>query len=227
MEPERESVATVLSYLAMRRLLGFVGILMPIVLLLYSSIDKGSMSASLEVYSSISAYYYHESPLNGFFVGSMCAIGIFLVSYRGHETKCNGFLNDNVVTSIAGIAALGVAIFPTYPLPGKCSVDPCFTTLFASLHYISAVVFLVALALMSAFCFSRGGSEVDKIIYRVCGYIIFAMILLVLIICGFFYLSGNRDSFISSFPIFWPEAVAVLAFGISWLTKGHWLRTNP
>src|ERR1041384_6184420 len=54
--------------------------------------------------NSMSAAYYTH--MRNIFVGSMCAIGVFLIGYR--RTRV-----DNWLSSIAGVLALLVALFPT------------------------------------------------------------------------------------------------------------------
>jgi len=54
-------------------------------------------------------------------------------------------------------------------------------------------------------------------VYRVCGYIILACILLIGVV-SLPTVKPNVDRFM---PIFWFEALAVVAFGASWLVKGE------
>ena len=192
----------VLSYLAIRRFLGILGILLPLVLLIGGCLTDGSLR------NSISDYYHSPNPLiHGFFIGIMCAIGVFLVCYKGHDSK------DNWVASIAGIAAFGIAIFPAAQGDNKM----VFMGIpYACIHYASAAVFLIALSIMSCCLFTKGKNKfpLENTIYRVCGGIIFLMVLVV----AFILFRGVSST------IFWLESVAVWAFGISWLVKGNWLR---
>ena len=56
-------------------------------------------------------------------------------------------------------------------------------------------------------------------IYRICGYVMSLCVVLMILY------TVLPDSVVSPFtpgkPIFWLEAVAVVAFGISWLVKGE------
>jgi hypothetical protein len=56
---------------------------------------------------SLSGFYYTH--MRNLFVGAMCAMGIFFVAYRGHDTW------DNRLTNAAGAAAIFIALFPTMP----------------------------------------------------------------------------------------------------------------
>ena len=91
-----------LSYLGVRRAIGVIGILLPFVLLIGAwLIDRVGVQAS------ISDYYY--TVMRNVFVGSMCANGVFFLSYRYAKV-------DTVVSSLIGLAAIGVALFPTTPV---------------------------------------------------------------------------------------------------------------
>ncbi len=72
------------------------------------------------IQDSISSYYYTD--MRDVLVGSLWAIGVFLFSYRGYDTlegpqlrRLFGTSTDFLASSLAGICAVGVAIFPTRP----------------------------------------------------------------------------------------------------------------
>jgi hypothetical protein len=56
---------------------------------------------------SLSGFYYTH--MRNLFVGAMCAVGVFLVAYRGHDRW------DDRLTNVAGLAAICIALFPTMP----------------------------------------------------------------------------------------------------------------
>ena len=56
---------------------------------------------------SISAYYY--TPARSVFVGSLCALGVSLISYRGHSPE------EDVLLNFSGLMAFVVAMVPTVP----------------------------------------------------------------------------------------------------------------
>src|SRR5215217_9747410 len=87
------------SYLFLRRAIGFIGIALPFVLVLGKLVVDGD-----GMLTSISGYYY--SGMRDVYVGSLCAIGVFLLSYRGY-----GFIDD-IAADIAAAGAFGVALFP-------------------------------------------------------------------------------------------------------------------
>ena len=99
-----------ISYLSLRKAVGIIGVSLPVVLLLGNWLVFGC--TRLE--DSISYYYY--SGMRGVLVGSLWAIGVFLLSYRGYDTR------DQMAGRLACFFALGVALFPTAPARGTCDV---------------------------------------------------------------------------------------------------------
>jgi hypothetical protein len=98
---ENAPVPLVMSYLLMRLLIGVIAVLLPAALILVNwAIGHGFQS-------SLSGYYY--TPMRNIFIGSLCAIGVFLISYNGYD------LADRLVTDFAGLCAILVAFFPTTP----------------------------------------------------------------------------------------------------------------
>lgn len=70
-----EARSLVLSYLGLRRAVGYIGIGLPFVLLFGKLLVQGG-----PLPGSISAYYY--SDMRNVLVGALCAVAIFLISYR-------------------------------------------------------------------------------------------------------------------------------------------------
>ncbi len=189
------------SYLALRKAVGWIGILLPFVLVLGHLIifDGGGVLTNMSV-------YYHTG-MRDVFVGALCAIALFLFFYRGYDRW------DNRSADLAGLCALGVAFFPT--------VEDGTWNWTAWVHFTAAACFLVILALMSLFLFTRGDrhpTEMKKkrnLVYRVCGIVMLASLASIEIF--FLFFDGiNSDS---GFVLI-AETVTLIAFGISWLTKG-------
>lgn len=201
------SRSLVLSYLNLRRSIGVLGFTLPFVLAL-GGIWIGKES---ELAPTISHYYY--SCMGDVFVGTLCAIGVFLMSYRGPEPK------DNIAGDMACVFAIGVALFPTTPV----SSAPTFT---GGLHFAFAAAFFLTLAYFSLILFTKTDATspptarklLRNIVYKVCGYAILAAIAMIAIV----KLSAADDGALAPYkPVFWLESVAVIAFGVSWLTKGE------
>src|SRR5215469_3782722 len=91
----------VLTYLALRKAVGFVALGLPFVLAMVWAI----ISHRLE--SSISGYYYTD--MRNVFVGSLCAISMFMLCCRGYDK------NDEIAGYLSAVCALGVAFFPCSP----------------------------------------------------------------------------------------------------------------
>src|SRR5690242_13050097 len=78
------------SYLSIRRLAGFIGLLMPSVLVLYDAVSiHGS---GIDIRSSVSAYYYSDA--RDVFVGCLFAVGVLLLTYMsGHKRSVDYWLS--------------------------------------------------------------------------------------------------------------------------------------
>ena len=86
----------------------------------------------------MSAYYY--TPMRNIWVGALCALGIFLIAYVGWDRA------DKIITNIAGVSALGVALCPTTPLVGQVTTREMTVGTF---HLAFAAVVFLMLGLMS------------------------------------------------------------------------------
>jgi hypothetical protein len=198
----------VLSYLGLRTAIGIIGIALPFVL----AIGK-VVIGSPGIESSISSYYHTD--MRDVFVGSLCAIAVFLMSYRGYERK------DDIAGDLACIFALGVALFPTTPEVNVTSGDQ----IIGALHLIFAAGFLLTLAFFSLVLFRKTDPTTAptprklhrNMVYTFCGYIILTSIILIVLVS----LLSSNSPVQRLDPVFWFESVAVVAFGVSWLTKGE------
>lgn len=205
-----------ISFNALRKTIGWLGILLP------AGIITGNFifSKCYQIQDSISHYYYTVT--GNLFVGTLCAVSLFLISYKGYP----GDNRDNILTTLAGIFALGIAFFPT----NNNSTDSCAILQLPDndvrriVHYVCATIFFVLLAFISFFFFtkSKGVKTHNKIlrnkIYKTCGTLIIFFVVLISLY-GIFgkYLTG----LIKYKPIFWLEWGALLSFGTSWLVKGE------
>jgi hypothetical protein len=200
----------VLSYLGLRKGIGIIGITLPIVLV----IGKG-MLESPGISDSISAYYY--SVMRNVFVGSLCAIAIFLISYRYEHL-------DDIAGDLAGAFAIGVALFPTAPDVGATGQQ----MMIGVLHGLFAACFFLTLAFFALVLFRKTDRNKNptrrkqqrNIVYLVCGIAIVVCIALIGLIVLVSFLSGN-PWLQPLHPVFWLESLAIFAFGIAWFVKGE------
>ena len=97
------------TYRRIRRIIGYLGIFLPVILVILSLISFFKTSLQF----SISHYYYTN--LREIFTGTLSAVGIFLIRYKGYGNS-SIWKNDNFLTNVAGVMAIGVALFPTNPI---------------------------------------------------------------------------------------------------------------
>jgi hypothetical protein len=209
----------ILTYRRIRRAIGYLGMALPIVLVAGSLIPH-----YVQIQPSISHYYYTH--LRDIFTGILCAVGLFLIRYKGfpHSTW---WKNDSLLTNIAGVAAFGVALLPTNPDDNfghrkTLTLIPIDANIMGVLHYVSAAVLFLIFAHLSISIFTIGQNRSPGLrtsvldenhIYRTAGIAILCFIVLI-------PLSGKLlPKFQYSTLIL--EALSLFAFGISWLIKGR------
>lgn len=201
-----------LSQLAHRQVIGYLGLLLPSILLGLAAIRETPPLPRGGILDSVSDYYY--SGAVAAFVGILFALAWFLFTYRGYE----GQRADRVAGFVGGLAALGVAFFPTGP-PGGLPELPWWSGTTRVIHYVSATVLFLTFIVFSLWLFRKTdvpeGMELppDKRwrnrVFLVCGLVMIAGVL------------WAASSLVTDRPIFWPEVIALLAFAVSWLVKGE------
>jgi hypothetical protein len=198
----------VLSYLDLRKSVGVIGTLLPFVV----CIGKFLLD-SPGLLSSVSSYYY--SVMGDVFVGSMCAIGVFLWSYKGYDWR------DTIAGIITAVCAIGVALFPIAPDTGATASQITI----GNIHTWFAAVFYLTLTYFSLVLFRKTRPDVPPThmklvrnkVYTVCGYTILAAIALIAAV----HLLPTDSPIRAVSPVLWLEALACVAFGISWFVKGE------
>ena len=185
-----------INTLRLRAMLGWLGMLLPWIVVLLIGYFPDSISAT---------WYTNASTVFMIILGSA---SILLISYRGYERV------DDIILTLSGIFGLGICLFPcaissVTRKVGTFLIDSSVSNI---IHFICAIAFFVLLAYNSFFLFTKSSGEMTRkkkirnIIYRVCGV-------------------GMLASFIiMAFPYFpcqtWiTEALALFFFGISFLTK--------
>jgi len=196
----------IISYITMRRVIGFFGFFLVPVLIIGSLL----LDCPKEIKVSVSAYYY--SHMRNVLIGVLCCISLFLFSYHGYTWK------NSLASKLAGMFALGIAFFPTSPTSNKDDI-------ISILHYVFAGIFFAILSYMSIFQFTKTSGYVTtnkkkrNHVYRVCGVVM--IISAAFIPTDMIAFIHDHISFIKPTLIF--ETLALVSFGISWLTKGEFL----
>jgi hypothetical protein len=200
-----------LSQQAHRRIIGVLGLLLPILLYLVAGLRPNAPLPRWTFLDSVSGYYYTGAV--GILVGVLFALSLFLFTYPGYEHV----IADRVVGCVGGAAALGVALCPT-AAPEGISPPPWWNSGLRTVHYVSAVILFLSFILFAVWLFRKSNIPKDKRPLekqrrdRVC------------LICGLVMVGAvlwAASSMITHAPIFIPEAIAIIAFATSWLVKGE------
>jgi uncharacterized membrane protein YjfL (UPF0719 family) len=230
----RQNADAVMSYLLLRQLIGILGISLPFILTIGTYIIGNCSSLQ----PSISHYYF--SIMHIVFVGTLCVLGGFLITYRGTSS----YKYENGISNFAGVCAFGVAMFPTdmkgLVNPAGCSCQ--FIELKPALlspehtgwiHYAFAAGLFICFVFfcMKIFQDADLGEPIDdkkkrrNRIYKFCGYIIIASIVCIAAFAIYDRITGRNN-----FPYytFIFETTALLPFGFSWLLKGsvNWVNSR-
>jgi len=199
------------TFYRIRQYIGLFGVALPFLLSV-----NAYLLFNIGIQSTLSAYYY--TGMRNVFIGVFVALGILLIVYEGY-----GFA-DRIAGSLAGISAIGVAIFPTPP-PGVVVTSSMLYV--GYFHFAFFLLFFLTLAYYSLFLFTRSNSDGKptarklqrNLVYRTCGYTMLICTLLSLaymVIQYSIYISPTAFQ-----PVFWLESLNFFAFGLSWLTKGQ------
>jgi hypothetical protein len=190
-----------LTYHNLRAIIGYTGLSLPVTLLITGLVD-GHIEASL------SGYYYTK--VGTIFTGALCVMGVFLVSYR-----IRAWAWDSVITTIAGIAAFGVAFFhavPPHPSTAQREL--------ADVHLTCAAILFILLGAISVLIFPYTENPPERPwranAYRALGALIWLAIILMPILNAAAqpYYNNDRGFFVL-------ETICVTAFSVSFILKGH------
>jgi len=214
---ENAPAPLIMSYLLMRVFIGVIAVLLPFTLILANwAIGHGFAS-------SMSGYYY--TPMRNIFVGTLCAIGVFLVSYDGYD------LPDRIITDVAGLCTICIAFLPTTPAHQPTARQQ----LIGDLHLTFACSAFVLLSVMAfrfakrqptptgltwwrrvqyAFGFTGPGDSQapawERVVYRVSGGVILTCVILVYPL-----------SHAATYSLLVLETIMLVFFGLSWFVKGR------
>ena len=187
-----------------RFIVGFIAISLAIFTNVTSQTSLDSISQS---------YHAGDWPRN-IFVGFLFAIAAFLFSYRGDPN----IRFQKWISKLAALSAIGIAVFP-------CGCGYSEAKFISTIHYASAAVMFF---ILGYFCwdFMRAAKRKDTknaafraLIYKMC----FAAIVLSIAVLALDWLLSGIISSCFEALVFWGEAVALVAFGIAWLTASRTL----
>jgi hypothetical protein len=188
---------TALSFQTLRRIVGILGIALPILVAIVGAFVLGHFM----VLPAISDYY--DLRTRDIFVGILFTIGWFLFAYRGYDSK------DALLGKIAGVSALLIALFPN-----SGTVFDHFV------HVAGSIVLFQSLAYYTLFQFTKtvGTPTPQKLarnrIYNFCGYTMLGC----MIIMG---IAELHPKWFFPNVLFAGETLTLWAFGFSWLVKGN------
>ncbi len=204
--PTREEI----DHRTIKLVIGVIAITLGSVTSYFAHLDTGGFI------TSISESYHVGRWAQSFFVGFLFAISAFLLAYNGLTFR------EMVMSKIASLAAIGVALFPC-----ECGRGP---EIVRNVHGACAAVMFIILA---GFCYVfyrrarvKGYMQADvrAVIYVLCGV---AIVLAMLAIAVDKISGGALSTAMTSLGLngarltFYGEHVGLVAFGISWLTASR------
>ncbi len=218
---EQKTNPILLTFKELRQAVGWLGILLPFVLAIMLF-----LLTYCPIQNSISQFYYTR--MGSYLTGTLCAVGLFLFAYKGYPGE-----NDGKLCNFAGICALGVAFIPMQLNIGDVPCPECIVFYTSGdhwwrmFHFIFAGLLFTTMAYMSYFKFtlthkedvSKGTKKFTRNqIYRLCGIIIFACIIIML---GYSIIQHFKPEFKINLLTFFLESIMLIAFGTAWLVKGE------
>jgi hypothetical protein len=201
----------VFTYLEHRRAVGVIGILLPFVLWI-----GGWLIFDVGIQPSISDYYH--TPMRDVLVAALCVIGFFLFAYKGYRST----RHDDIVGNLACLFAVIAALCPTAPAEGATTCEK----IVGGVHAVSAILFFTMLIVFCLVLFTR--TDPTKVptdrklmrnkVYKACGAVMAVCVLLIIVSA----VARESSAALASLnPVFWLEALAIWAFGVSWFVKGE------
>lgn len=219
-QPRRSSHARLgRTFITQQRVISVLSFFLPPFLVGWSLLTGTSIRGSL------SEYYY--TPVRDIFVGTLCALALFLWSYRGYHPHKPELLADRIVAKVASVSAALVALAPLRPRQaGQCTLLQC---VFGEqptdwIHNIAAAIFLTSLATFCLVLFPmtaipRRTMGRTLVIYGICGTVIITVVAL-MVLWKFLpveiYFALGRYK-----PIFILETLALFAFSIAWFLRSR------
>lgn len=201
------------SYIFTRYAIGALGVALPPALVF---LEPLLFNGQPFLRGSLSAYYY--SGMRELFVGALWAIGVFLFVY-----KLPDFTWESLLSTLAGAAAVVVALFPTGRPGSGVDLTPLQLRLGESVvegvHYGAAVAFIGLLAPIT-YLFGREEGRTDRPnrpprpAWKTFHWLCAGLILVGAGLAIFAGITGGPDK-----GLLFAEWLAIWAFGASWLMR--------
>lgn len=219
METQNQNSFYTLDYIKFRVFIGFLGMSLPLFLLLitlnYSTFD-------IYILPSISHYYY--STAHVLFLLILFLLGLFLTLYNGKHT----IKYEKSISIIAGTMCFLIAIFPTTKdeIKNDIFLDLCnYQYWFDYIHKVAAAILFGCFSIFCLYIFTKPENNYNtslmlrKKARRNFLYTIFGIII---ILCLTFIFLEGIDVIPPPFDnyLFYLEIIMLEAFGISWFIKG-------
>lgn len=192
------------SYEKIRNSIGILGVLLPILCVAGAALSPNK--GAPDWWTSISGTYYSSPVL----IAVLSGVSFFMISYRGYNNW------DTLVNTVAGIAGFGVVCFPCdvtwVEETTKVGLFWLPVTVTKPVHFASAAVLFVMFSINSICLFSKGKNPKKKVVYKTCGWIIIAALVLAGLNAACLHING---------AVMILEIIMLWSFGFSWLVKGH------
>jgi uncharacterized membrane protein len=195
----------IISYYALRILIGATGLLLPVLLIIGNFIAYNNFNIEFSV-----SDYYDNSTAGDILVGVLFVLGFFLMTYKGYDKT------DSRIANLGCVFALGVALFPTTSSNHVVHI----------MHFVFALLLFTVFIVFSIYLFRKTDPNAVKTkqkdkrnkVYLACG------IIMILCIAGIALgmLVFEKASEVYHL-VFWFESIALIAFGFSWITKAEFL----
>lgn len=195
----------VISYYGLRILIGATGILLPLLLIIGNLIANNTLRIEFSV-----SDYYDNGTAGDILVGILFVLGFFLMTYKGYDKT------DSRAANWGCVFSLGVALCPTTSPNNVIHI----------LHFVFAVLLFSVFIFFSIYLFRKSDKhkgankqkDMRNRVYFTCG------IIMILCIAGItLSMLVFEPASIKYHLVFWFESIALIAFGISWITKAEFL----
>lgn len=195
--------ALMLSYLTQRKVIGWLGILLPVLCVSSCLFIENRPE---EWWYSLSATY-HLSPV---LTMMLSCTAIFLMTYQGYDKS------DRRINFVSGLLALGVVFFPCNTVwldpekpIGLLQLSPSTSQI---VHNISAGLLFLSFSLNILMQFTKGNGVTRTLVFKICGW--------GMVVCLVFFLLSEVLGFLPGYFTMIFESILLLLFGVAWLVKG-------